>query len=65
MKEEYSVKENKMEKEFRDVSEFNEESRIGENVEYAAEGGYNGPEFQDYGEDKSAERPAYETHQYA
>jgi hypothetical protein len=56
MKEEYSVKENKMEKEFRDVSEFNEESRIGENVEYASEGGYNGPEFQDYGEDKSAER---------
>ncbi|MCR4683275.1 MAG: hypothetical protein K5647_08090 [Clostridiales bacterium] len=51
--EEYSVKENDALEEYQAYSEFNAESTVSEFQQYAKEGGYAGPEDQDYGKSSS------------
>ena len=51
--EEYSVRENDALAEFQAYSEFNAESTVSEFQQYSKEGGYAGPEDQDYGKSSS------------
>ena len=51
--EEYSVKENDALEEYQAYSEFNAESTVSEFQQYSKEGGYAGPEDQDYGKSSS------------